>query len=40
MPPAFDSEEDLVNYIASKLGAIGHVGASAKLDRVKSVTVK
>jgi hypothetical protein len=42
MPPSFATEEEVVNYVANNLGAIGYISteAFAKLgDRVKAVLV-
>ncbi len=38
-PPELDSDEAVVNYIASHRGAVGYVSGTAKLDRAKLVPV-
>jgi ABC-type phosphate transport system substrate-binding protein len=40
MPQSFDSEESLIDYIATVPGAIGYVSASQNHDKVKTLTVK
>ena len=40
MPIAFDTEAEVLQYVASKPGAIGYVSASATLDKVKAVVVR
>jgi hypothetical protein len=41
MPKAFDSESDLIEYVAATPGAVGYVSRVSSQDRVKSLpTVK
>jgi hypothetical protein len=38
MPKAFDSESDLIKYVASTPGALGYVSRISTHDDVKSLT--
>jgi hypothetical protein len=38
MPKAFDSESDLIKYVASTPGALGYVSRISPHDDVKSLT--
>jgi ABC-type phosphate transport system substrate-binding protein len=40
MPKAFDSEAQMVDYVAATPGAIGYVGAGTPHDKVKTLAVK
>lgn len=40
IPPSFDTEADLIDYVASKPGAIGYVSTAPASGKVKSLTVK
>lgn len=40
MPKSFDSESDLLDYVAKTPGAVGYASKGAKHDGVKTLTVK
>lgn len=40
MPQSFDTEAELLDYVASKPGAIGYVGPSTTSDKVKTLPIK